>query len=71
MPLMASGGIRTGLEVAKALSLGASVAAIAKPLLEPAMHSPEAVIAHLERVIFELRVALFVAGARDVNLVRV
>jgi isopentenyl-diphosphate Delta-isomerase len=71
MPLMASGGIRTGLEIAKALSLGASVTAMAKPLLEPALHSPEAVIAHLEKVIFELRVALFVAGARDVNSVRV
>ncbi len=62
MPLMASGGIRTGLEVAKALSLGASVAAMAKPLLEPALDSPEAVISHLEKVIFELRVAMFVAG---------
>jgi isopentenyl-diphosphate Delta-isomerase len=70
MPLMASGGIRTGLEVAKALRLGASVAAMAKPLLEPALHSPEAVIAHLEKVIFELRVALFVAGARDVDSIR-
>ena len=62
MPLMASGGIRTGLEIAKALRMGASVAAMAKPLLEPALHSPEAVIAHLEKVIYELRVALFVAG---------
>ncbi len=70
MPLMASGGIRTGLEVAKALRLGASVAAVAKPLLEPALHSPEAVIAHLEKIIFELRVALFVAGARDVAAIR-
>jgi isopentenyl-diphosphate Delta-isomerase len=67
MSLMASGGIRTGLEIAKSLKLGASVAAMAKPLLEPALHSPEAVIAHLERVIFELRVALFVAGVRDVR----
>lgn len=70
MPLMASGGIRTGLELAKALSLGASVAAMAKPLLEPALHSPEAVIAHLEKVIFELRVALFVAGVEDVAAIR-
>jgi isopentenyl-diphosphate Delta-isomerase len=70
MPLMASGGIRTGLEIAKSLKLGANVAAMAKPLLEPALHSPEAVIAHLEKVIFELRVALFVAGARNVKSLR-
>jgi isopentenyl-diphosphate Delta-isomerase len=62
LPLVASGGIRTGLEVAKALMLGASVCAIARPLLEPATRSPEAVIEVLERVMFELRVALFVAG---------
>lgn len=62
VPRVASGGIRTGLEIAKSLALGASVAAIARPLLEPALESPEAVIAVLERLIFELRVALFVAG---------
>jgi isopentenyl-diphosphate Delta-isomerase len=62
MPLIASGGIRTGLEVAKALRMGASVAAMALPLLKPATESPEAVMQVLERVIFELRVALFVGG---------
>ncbi len=67
MPLMASGGVRTGLEIAKAISLGASVAAMAKPLLEPALKSPEAVIVHLERIIYELRVALFVAGITRVS----
>ena len=70
LPLIASGGIRTGLEVAKSLSLGASVAAIALPLLEPATRSPEAVIAVLERVIWELRVALFVAGHANLQSVQ-
>jgi isopentenyl-diphosphate Delta-isomerase len=62
MPLMASGGIRSGLDIAKALSKGASVCATALPLLEPATRSPEAVIEVLERFLYELRVALFVAG---------
>ena len=70
LPLIASGGIRTGLEVAKALSLGASVCAIALPLLEPATRSPEAVIAVFERVIWELRVALFVAGHANLQSVQ-
>ena len=70
LPLIASGGIRTGLEVAKSLSLGASVCAIALPLLEPATRSPEAVIAVFERVIWELRVALFVAGHKDLQSVQ-
>ena len=69
MPLMASGGIRSGLDVAKALTRGAAVCAIAMPLLEPATRSPEAVIEVLERFIFELRVALFVAGISSVQAI--
>ncbi len=67
MPLMASGGIRSGLDIAKALTKGATVCATAMPLLEPATKSPEAVIEVLERMIYELRVALFVAGIPSVQ----
>ena len=70
MPLMASGGIRTGLDIAKSLSLGANVAALARPLLAPALEGPEAVTAHLEKLIFELRVALFAAGLGSVDQAR-
>lgn len=70
MPLVASGGVRTGLEIAKALALGAQVVAVARPLLKPAIESPEAVIEHLERLILELRIALFVAGARSLEAVQ-
>jgi len=62
MPLVASGGIRSGVDIAKALALGARVAAVAQPLLAPATDSAEAVEAALGRLIFELRVAMHGAG---------
>lgn len=69
-PLIASGGIRTGLDAARALALGAQVVAVARPLLEPALEGAEAVEAWLSRFIHELRVALFVGGYPSVGAVR-
>lgn len=60
--LIASGGIRTGLDAARALHLGANLVAVARPLLEPALESAEAVEQWLERFIDELRTSLFILG---------
>ena len=70
VPLVASGGVRSGVNVAKALVLGASVAAVARPLLAPATESAEAVEAVLERLLYELRVAMHGAGAADLAALR-
>ena len=64
-PLIASGGMRTGLDVAKALAAGASLVAMALPLLRPATESADAVEAVLRRVVAELRVAMHGAGAEN------
>ncbi|MCS7194334.1 MAG: type 2 isopentenyl-diphosphate Delta-isomerase [Meiothermus sp.] len=63
-PLVASGGIRSGTDAAKALALGADVVAVARPLLKPALEGPEAVVAWIENFLHELRVALYALGAR-------
>ena len=70
MPTIASGGIRTGLDAARALRLGANAVAVARPLLESALESAEAVEAWLTSFIQELRVALFVGGFANVAAVR-
>lgn len=66
IPIVASGGIRTGVDVAVALALGAQLAGIALPLLEPAVESTDAVVAALDIVLRQLRIAMFCSGARTI-----
>ena len=70
IPLVASGGIRTGMDAAKALALGADVVAIARPLLAAAIESSDAVIDWLQGFIDELRICLHGAGAGDLRALR-
>jgi isopentenyl-diphosphate delta-isomerase len=67
VPLVASGGIETGVEAAKCLALRADLVGLAWPLLRPALESAEAVRAALEVVQQALRVAMFCIGAPDVR----
>ena len=69
-PLIASGGIRSGVDAAKALALGADVVAVARPLLEPATTSPDAVVAWITDFVEELRIALFCTGSPTVAELR-
>lgn len=70
MILFASGGLRTGIDVAKSIALGADLVGMAAPFLHAAADSVEAVAAEIEAVVTELRVAMFVSGARDLQALR-
>ncbi|CAI48271.1 isopentenyl-diphosphate delta-isomerase, type II [Natronomonas pharaonis DSM 2160] len=64
--VVASGGVRTGLDVAKAIALGARAGGLAKPFLEPAASGTEAVVERIEDLKTELRTAMFVTGSPTV-----
>ncbi|RAU90131.1 type 2 isopentenyl-diphosphate Delta-isomerase [Mycobacterium colombiense] len=67
IPLVASGGIRTGMDAAKAIALGADVVAVARPLLPAAVESSAAVVDWLQPFIDELRICLHGCGAANLT----
>jgi isopentenyl-diphosphate delta-isomerase len=67
LPLIASGGIRTGLDCAKAIAMGASLVGFALPLLKPALTSHHAVINRIRRFEEELKMAMLLVGANNIR----
>jgi len=65
--VIASGGIRSGLDVAKSLALGASIAGTALPMLEPATIGAEEVEKALKAIVRALRIAMFLTGSRNLK----
>ncbi|XQJ31458.1 isopentenyl-diphosphate delta-isomerase (type II), putative [Leishmania guyanensis] len=68
--LIAGGGIRNGMDVAKTLMMGASYATAAMPFLAAALESSEAVRAVIQRMRQELRISMFTCGARNIEELR-
>ena len=65
--LIASGGIRSGLDMIKAMILGASLCGMAAPLLKPAIESSDKVVEVIHRLKREFVTAMFLLGAGRVK----
>ncbi len=70
IPLVASGGIRSGLDIAKSIALGADLAAFGQPLLAAALESSARVVDHIAGLIHELKVSMLCAGAANLAALR-
>jgi isopentenyl-diphosphate Delta-isomerase len=69
-PVVATGGIRTGLDAAKAFALGATLVGVARPLLQAGLAGEEEVDAWIERFVLELRAVMMLVGCRRIEDLR-
>ena len=70
LPIIASGGFRTGVQAALAIALGADMVGVARSLLEAAAASAQAAGEALDILIDTLRIAMFASGSRDLAALR-
>jgi isopentenyl-diphosphate delta-isomerase len=63
LPIVASGGLRDGIEVAKAIALGATACGAAGPFLAAANESAAVVAGVIDVLVSQLRIAMFAVGA--------
>ena len=64
--LIGSGGVRSGVDAAKAIRLGADIVGQAAPTLSKAIEGPEPLIDHFTNMMEVLRITCFVTGSRDI-----
>lgn len=67
LPLISTGGVRNGLDIARALALGATLIGMGFPFLKAASESYEKVCELLETVIAEMKVAMQLSGAASIE----
>jgi isopentenyl-diphosphate delta-isomerase len=66
LPIIASGGLRDGIEIAKCIALGAEMGGAAGPFLKAAVDSVEAVQKLIWELAMQIRITMFVSGAANI-----
>ena len=67
LPIIASGGLRNGLDIARALVIGADCAGIARILLKSATESADKVVEQLEQIIEQLKIVMFLTNSKNIE----
>ncbi|GAA0431225.1 type 2 isopentenyl-diphosphate Delta-isomerase [Lentibacillus halophilus] len=67
IPVVSSGGMKTGMDAAKALTIGADVIGFARKLLQAATESDEAVVKTMDQIELELTMTMFGIGAKTIG----
>jgi isopentenyl-diphosphate delta-isomerase len=70
LPVIATGGLRNGVDVAKSIALGAEIGSAALPFLFPATQSSNEVTKMLKYFVRGLKIAMFLTGCRKVKDLR-
>ncbi len=65
--IFASGGLCSGLDIAKSIALGATLGGMARPLLQAAFHSQQKTVEQIMEIKRELQVTMFAAGAANLK----
>ena len=70
LPIFASGGLRSGVDIAKCIALGAELGGMASPFLKAADKSLEATIAELQLTSQEIKICMFATGSKDLSALK-
>ncbi|HEU4824617.1 MAG TPA: alpha-hydroxy-acid oxidizing protein, partial [Nitrososphaeraceae archaeon] len=69
-PIVASGGLRNGLEVAKCIVLGADMCGMAYPFLVAAARSADSLFNYMNTVLAELKSTMFLLGSKNIEMLK-
>lgn len=67
MKIIASGGLRNGIDIAKCIALGAALGGMASPFLKAATISEQAIIQTIQEIAHELQVCMFASGVANIQ----